>query len=281
MTIRSANSIEAYLNRDRSTNVISFAMREGEFSDINPQLLGDIILSVETAHRDAAAERIDFMDEVEFLVIHGLLHLLGYEHENTTAKEARRMKIRERELFSLLRQHELSLKSIVLFDQNHLPGINLVIAQIVQLTQLVQRRVVFAGNLVETIPFFDRVFLHSRRFGGFIGRGIQHRFCISLVLCAALLFLFTIRFRIALFNAERLTDFQLIAFEMIDLFYFRAADVILLGKGSQCVALFHLMDNNRFRFLGLRGTSLWNSGWGRSTADPPPPAVFSTDGSRT
>lgn len=92
-----------YLKRDRSTNVISFSMREGEFSDINPQLLGDIILSVETAHRDAAAEGIDFMDEVEFLVIHGLLHLLGYEHENTTDKEARRMKTRERELFSLLR----------------------------------------------------------------------------------------------------------------------------------------------------------------------------------
>ncbi len=98
----------AYLNRDRSTNVISFAMREGEFSDINPQLLGDIILSVETAHRDAAAERIDFMDEVEFLIIHGLLHLLGYEHENTTAKEARRMKVRERELFSLLRSTSLA-----------------------------------------------------------------------------------------------------------------------------------------------------------------------------
>jgi probable rRNA maturation factor len=93
-----------YLKRNHSTNVISFSMREGEFSDINPQLLGDIILSVETAYRDATAVGIDFMDELEFLVIHGLLHLLGYEHENTTAKESRQMKIRERELFSLLRQ---------------------------------------------------------------------------------------------------------------------------------------------------------------------------------
>ena len=94
---------KTYLKRDCSTNVISFSMREGEFSYINPQLLGDVILSVETAYRDAEAEGIDFMDEVEFLAIHGLLHLLGYEHENTTAREARRMKTRERELFSLLR----------------------------------------------------------------------------------------------------------------------------------------------------------------------------------
>jgi probable rRNA maturation factor len=98
---------KTYLQRDRSTNVISFAMREGEFSDINPQLLGDIILSVETACRDAEAQHIDFMDGVEFLVIHGLLHLLGYDHEHTTPREARRMKEKERELFSLLRSYPL------------------------------------------------------------------------------------------------------------------------------------------------------------------------------
>ena len=91
-----------YLNRDRPTNVISFAMREGEFGDIHPEILGDIILSVETAHRDAAAEHIDFMDEVEFLIIHGLLHLLGYKHENTTAKRSKADESpRERTLFPI------------------------------------------------------------------------------------------------------------------------------------------------------------------------------------
>ena len=99
---------KTYLGRVGSTNVISFAMREGEFGDINPQLLGDIILSVETAYRDAAKGGIDFMDEVEFLVIHGLLHLLGYEHENTSDAESRRMKARERELSSLLRHDEFT-----------------------------------------------------------------------------------------------------------------------------------------------------------------------------
>lgn len=96
-----------YLQRDRSTNVISFAMGEGEFGDINPQLLGDIILSVETACRDSEAEGIDFMDGMEFLVIHGLLHLLGYDHENATPQETSRMQEKERELFSLLRSYPL------------------------------------------------------------------------------------------------------------------------------------------------------------------------------
>jgi probable rRNA maturation factor len=97
-----------YLKRDRSTNVISFAMTEGEFGAVNPRLLGDIVLSVETAARDAATGCLDLMDEVEFLLIHGLLHLLGYEHENAAAAESRKMKTRERELFFMLRRYPLA-----------------------------------------------------------------------------------------------------------------------------------------------------------------------------
>jgi probable rRNA maturation factor len=97
-----------YLKRDRSTNVISFSMAEGEFGAINPGLLGDIVLSVETAARDAATSGIDLMDEVEFLLIHGLLHLVGYEHENATSVESRKMKTRERELFFILRGYPLA-----------------------------------------------------------------------------------------------------------------------------------------------------------------------------
>jgi probable rRNA maturation factor len=96
-----------YLKRDRSTNVISFPMCEGAFGAINPRLLGDIVLSAETAARDAAASGIDLMDEVEFLLIHGLLHLIGYEHENTISEESRKMKTRERELFFMLRHYPL------------------------------------------------------------------------------------------------------------------------------------------------------------------------------
>lgn len=97
----------AYLNRNCPTNVISFAMTEGEFGNINPQLLGDIVISVETASHDASTVHIDLMEEMEFLLIHGLLHLLGYNHENTSAEKAREMKDRARELFFLLRHYHL------------------------------------------------------------------------------------------------------------------------------------------------------------------------------
>ncbi|MEK7244135.1 MAG: rRNA maturation RNase YbeY [Thermodesulfobacteriota bacterium] len=96
-----------YLQRDRPTNVISFAMTDGAFGDVHPEILGDIILSVETAARDALTCDIDFMDEVEFLLIHGLLHLLGYNHEDVESNEAKKMKKLERELFFLRRHYHL------------------------------------------------------------------------------------------------------------------------------------------------------------------------------
>ena len=103
--IRSLN--RAYLNRDKATNVLSFAIQEGEFGNVNPEILGDIVISVETAYRHALHSRINFMDELTFLVIHGLLHLLGYDHEQVSLKRAREMKKRERELFFLLRGYYL------------------------------------------------------------------------------------------------------------------------------------------------------------------------------
>jgi probable rRNA maturation factor len=98
---------KAYLERDCPTNVISFSMTEGSFGHIHPEILGDIILSTETAARDALTGHLDFMDEVEFLLIHGLLHLIGYNHENTSAAEAEKMKNLERKLFFMLRHYEL------------------------------------------------------------------------------------------------------------------------------------------------------------------------------
>ncbi|MDD5342869.1 MAG: rRNA maturation RNase YbeY [Smithella sp.] len=89
-----------YLGKDKPTNVISFSLREGEYSDINPQIMGDIIISVETAQRDALWGNLTVSQEIDFLIIHGILHLLGYNHENTTRKETNKMRKKEKDLFT-------------------------------------------------------------------------------------------------------------------------------------------------------------------------------------
>jgi len=73
-------------------------MLEGEFGNINPHVLGDIVISVDTALKDARMEGLDFDDEVDYLLIHGILHLTGYDHE-VSEPEAVKMKEKEREIF--------------------------------------------------------------------------------------------------------------------------------------------------------------------------------------
>jgi probable rRNA maturation factor len=88
-----------YLNRDYPTNVIAFSQLEGDFGDLNPNLLGDVVISVERAASDGSAGGLTLDDELDFLFIHGLLHLLGYEHENTTEAEVQRMEDKAELLF--------------------------------------------------------------------------------------------------------------------------------------------------------------------------------------
>ena len=87
-----------YLNRDKPTNVLAFPMREGEFSTLHPQLLGDLVISVETAKRQSNRFGLDEMEMVILLMVHGVLHLIGYEHEGTK-KGAREMALKQKELF--------------------------------------------------------------------------------------------------------------------------------------------------------------------------------------
>jgi len=74
-------------------------MKEGDCGDINPDVLGDVVISVDTAERDAAKARWSAGEEIVYLLIHGILHLLGYNHENTSRKESLRMQQKEKELF--------------------------------------------------------------------------------------------------------------------------------------------------------------------------------------
>ena len=92
---------QQYLDRQGPTNVIAFAMREGDFSHIAPHLLGDVVISMDTAAREA--QEADLSRERRFneLLIHGILHLFGYEHEDSE-KEARRMEEKSRELLEMI-----------------------------------------------------------------------------------------------------------------------------------------------------------------------------------
>jgi probable rRNA maturation factor len=87
-----------YLQRDRPTNVLAFPMREGKSSTLHPHLLGDLVISVETAQRQSDRFGLNEMETVIFLMIHGILHLVGYEHEKTK-RGAREMTIKQKEIF--------------------------------------------------------------------------------------------------------------------------------------------------------------------------------------
>ena len=92
-----------YRGKDRPTDVISFAMGEGEFGDLNEYMLGDIIISLATAGRQAAERGVTVREELDFLLIHGILHLCGYDHEKSE-QERLKMEEKERELMEALEQ---------------------------------------------------------------------------------------------------------------------------------------------------------------------------------
>jgi probable rRNA maturation factor len=89
-----------FRRRDRPTDVLAFAMREGaatgEVPRAGPEMLGDVVVSVETARRQAARRGRTLEAEVRELLAHGLLHLVGYDHQ--TKKQALAMGAKTREL---------------------------------------------------------------------------------------------------------------------------------------------------------------------------------------
>ncbi|MFO0666046.1 MAG: rRNA maturation RNase YbeY [Polyangiaceae bacterium] len=75
-----------YRHKDKPTDVLAFPLREGEFSEHRGALLGDIVVSLQTAQKQAQAAGKTTLAEVTMLLGHGLLHLLGWDHE-TPAKD--------------------------------------------------------------------------------------------------------------------------------------------------------------------------------------------------
>ena len=70
-----------YRDVDKPTDVLAFAMREGMDGNLNREVLGDVVISLPKARQQANVYGHSFEEEILFLVSHGVLHLLGYEHD--------------------------------------------------------------------------------------------------------------------------------------------------------------------------------------------------------
>ena len=106
-----------YRGIDAPTDVLAFAMRDGEDANVNPNLLGDLVISLETASRQVETSdqfsathsslktemqlttSNSLETEVALLAVHGVLHLLGYDHQ--TPEEATVMFEKQKVIFGL------------------------------------------------------------------------------------------------------------------------------------------------------------------------------------
>ena len=90
-----------YRGQAHAADVLSFSLLEGDHAEYRGPLLGDVAIGIETAARRARARRRTLDDEVAQLLIHGTLHLLGFDH--VRRREAEVMRREERRLWRVLR----------------------------------------------------------------------------------------------------------------------------------------------------------------------------------
>ena len=107
----------AWRGRQGPTNVLAFAMQEGEPLG-QERILGDVVISLDTAAREAAAQGISLHQRIAELLVHGLVHLLGLDHERSP-EEACRMAAMERDLLerlNILQRRETMVKLAINVD---------------------------------------------------------------------------------------------------------------------------------------------------------------------
>lgn len=90
--------------KSKPTNVLSFPTTDMPMPGQHSKVLGDIILAYETVEAEAAERKVSIVDHATHLVFHGLLHLLGYDHEED--EEAQEMETLERRLMASLSLHD-------------------------------------------------------------------------------------------------------------------------------------------------------------------------------
>lgn len=86
-----------YRFKDKATDVLSFPMEDVD-------LLGDIVISVDRTKDQASQYGVAFVEELSRLLVHGTLHLLGYDHVNG-GRQARKMKLREEAIMATLKRN--------------------------------------------------------------------------------------------------------------------------------------------------------------------------------
>lgn len=85
-----------YREKDKTTDVLSFPFEPDEFDFSVEETLGDIIISAEQAARQAEENKLTFEREIKQLILHGILHLCGYDHETDDGEmNARELELRE------------------------------------------------------------------------------------------------------------------------------------------------------------------------------------------
>jgi probable rRNA maturation factor len=97
--IRKLNS--QYRNIDKPTDVLSFPQDDDPSDETGVHLLGDVVVSMETAKRQAKQHHLTFEEEVVLLILHGTLHLLGYDHEKSP-REEKKMRRETQKLFEAI-----------------------------------------------------------------------------------------------------------------------------------------------------------------------------------
>jgi probable rRNA maturation factor len=91
-----------YLGRNRPTDVLAFSQWEGGGEGLHPTCLGDVVISAETAKGQAARAAVPLTREMDLLLVHGVLHLIGYDHTGAPA-EAAAMEKKQRQLLRRIR----------------------------------------------------------------------------------------------------------------------------------------------------------------------------------
>lgn len=92
-----------YLGREGPTNVLAFPMPAGPPPDVESRMMGDVVVSVDRAIHESREAGEPFEETIYRLLIHGLLHLLGYDHERSP-EDARRMGNEQRRLLKSMRE---------------------------------------------------------------------------------------------------------------------------------------------------------------------------------